>query len=373
MEKAAATRRPSPLLPPTPVAAVAVQGHALVLKEARVGSRRRLNLDTMMSRRPYHVVFDLLVSDASTSPPETIHRSYAQFQALHHQLRKKYPRSPLVALPSMKLGRFDSAYIQLKYPELEQFLQQLLSLECISTSDLLSRFFREPTLAASDGSDDDDVLPPSDATTVTIRKGQSYSVSLEIPTAHAAVAYQFATRKHDIGFSITLNDDTLQVYSREAALKGLVRCPTPGLCTLTWDNSYVWHRSKVVTYHAEVVAMSPRSQSPKPRSAETSRVSDTSAETPTGYIAHVHRAPILLSPRRLVHTSMRKIIGWSKPEPWLKAGPMIIQRRHTKLKHALLHGGGESWYRKWFTLDGNNGILRCYDNQASVTRVLKAA
>ncbi|OQR99593.1 hypothetical protein ACHHYP_05540 [Achlya hypogyna] len=371
-EKVEARRRPSPIHVVSSVLSASVVGHAIVRKESEPSSRsrRRLTLDKI--RRPYLVVFEVTIVTAAPTP-ERIHRSYPQFQSLHNQLRKKYPRSPQLPLPVIKPGRYDSAYIELKYavrvsrsvprptPELGVYLQHLL--ETIPTCDVLGRFFRDVGV----GSDSDDDSPPTAATTVTIRKGQSYSVSLEIPGAHAAVAYQFATRKHDVGFSITLNDDTLQGYSREAALKGVVRCPAPGLCTLTWDNSYVWHRSKVVTYHAEVVLMSPRAESPR-RSLRTQSLSRAAEDaTPTGYIEHVHRAPILLSPRRLVHTSMRKIIGWSKPEAWLKAGPMIIQRRRAKLKHALLHAP-ESWYRKWFTLDGAHGILRCYDNQSSVTR-----
>ncbi|RHY86246.1 hypothetical protein DYB35_010548, partial [Aphanomyces astaci] len=32
-----------------------------------------------------------------------------------------------------------------------------------------------------------------------------------------------------------------------------VTCPTSGVCVLTWDNSFVWRRSKTVTYRADVV------------------------------------------------------------------------------------------------------------------------
>ncbi|OQR95686.1 hypothetical protein THRCLA_07656, partial [Thraustotheca clavata] len=274
---------------------------------------------------------------------------------------KKYPRSSLDPLPSLKLGRYDSTYLEMKYAEFDAYIAHLLALDAVSTCDLLNRFLRDDSsLLVSDASDEEDAVV--DATTVTIRKGESYSISLEVPTPNAAISYHFTTRKHDIGFTITLNEETLQVYSREVALKGLVRCSNAGICTLTWDNSYVWHRSKVVTYHAEIVLMSPRTQSPK-KTGINEAVDGN--ERHTGFIEHTQRTSLLLSPRRLVNTSMRRIIGWDKHEAWLKAGSMIIQR--TKVKKPLVHAA-DTWYRKWFTLDGANGVLRCYDNQASVTR-----
>ncbi|KAF0714627.1 hypothetical protein AaE_011528, partial [Aphanomyces astaci] len=158
--------------------------------------------------RPYVITFIMHVMDSEDT--STVKRTYLQFKSLHKQLCNKYPRAHIVPLPSMKLNRYDSRYIEQKYKELERYIDNLFALDTIASCDLLRGFLDDCPL--SDGTDEDDNdnedgLDVRESTTVRIQRGQSYSISVKIPCAGADVSFHFSTQKYDVGFTITLNHD----------------------------------------------------------------------------------------------------------------------------------------------------------------------
>ncbi|ETV94688.1 hypothetical protein, variant 1 [Aphanomyces invadans] len=318
--------------------------------------------------RPYFVTFIMHVTDADDV--STVKRTYLQFKSFHKQLCNKYPRANILPLPSMKLNRYDSRYIEQKYKELERYVEHLFALDTIASCDLLRAFLDDCPL--SDGTDDDendhdDVNEIRESTTVLIQRGQSYSISVEIPCAGADVAFQFSAHKYDVGFTIILNHDhVLHMYSREQTLRGTVTCPSSGVCVLTWDNSYVWRRSKTITYRADVI-LPFNHASANGSSTDPVEQSTAALPPPTGYIEQVRSHSMIISPRRLVSRSMTKI-GWANGSGayCIKAGALIVQRRHTLIKAGFT--STYKWYRKWFTLDGAHGILRYYDKEEAVAR-----
>ncbi|KAF0713137.1 Aste57867_4501 [Aphanomyces stellatus] len=317
-------------------------------------------------QRPYYTMFIMHVVDSEDT--NTVKRTYLQFKSLHKQLSKKYPRTTIPLLPSMKVNRYDTRYIEQKYTELEKYIHDLLTFDTIASCEILRAFLDDCPLSDGSDEDNDDEQDHRESTSVLIQRGQSYSISIEIPCANAEVVYQFSTLKSDIGFSITLNDTALHMYSREESLKGTVMCPESGLCVLTWDNSYVWRRSKTVTYRAEVILpTSPVDDgSASNRPQQVAIVAPDSDLAPTGYIEQVRRKSMIMSPRRLVSRSMTKI-GWTNANAFcIKAGPLILQRHHTSIKSGFT--SINKWYRKWFTLDGAHGILRYYDKEESTSR-----
>ncbi|KAH9103961.1 hypothetical protein AeMF1_019828 [Aphanomyces euteiches] len=346
-----------------------IESHTIEKRETRKFRRSM--------QQHYSITFVMDVKDSEDH--STVKRTYQQFKSLHKQLRKKYPRAAIPSLPTMKTNRYDTRYVEQKYTELEKYLEDLLTLDTIASCELLRAFLDDCPL--SDDSDDDEAPDHGVSTSIRIQKGkqphnhisvdlgtfpgQSYSISLEIPCSNAEVAFQFSTLKSDVGFTITLNDTVLHMYSREESLKGTVVCPSSGLCVLTWDNSYAWRRSKTVTYRAEVILPTDcNAGSVVPSATNTSPGAIESDVRPTGYIEQVRRT--MISPRQLVNRSMSKI-GWSASNAFcIKAGPLIVQRRHASIKSrfAYVH----QWYRKWFTLDGAHGILRYYDKEESVAR-----
>ncbi|RHY49247.1 hypothetical protein DYB38_008710, partial [Aphanomyces astaci] len=187
--------------------------------------------------RPYVITFIMHVMDSEDT--STVKRTYLQFKSLHKQVGKMTYNSPSTST------------------ELERYIDNLFALDTIASCDLLRGFLDDCPL--SDGTDEDDNdnedgLDVRESTTVRIQRGQSYSISVKIPCAGADVSFHFSTQKYDVGFTITLNHDhVLHMYSKEQTLKGTVTCPTSGVCVLTWDNSFVWRRSKTVTYRADVV------------------------------------------------------------------------------------------------------------------------
>lgn len=293
------------------------------------------------------------------------------------------------------------------------------------SSKLLREFLEDTNL--SDDSDVEDggsvpskILEGLPGTIVTVRAGQSFSLSLPLVTAGDVASWQFVTKKHSIGFSVSFNGHVVKPYAREEstakAIKGYYRCTAPGTCTLDWDNTYTWSKAKVLVYWAEVekkappVAASPAARSlPSPASATTapsafalgsrqspmspssgSDVSDRSWSMPSidrdgtvsprsddadrrrsGYIAQTRNRSMY--PRRIVNSSISLI---TKPfvsgstrnrakDEQIKSGSLIVERS-VKFR-------GRHWYRKWFVLDTRKCLLRYYESEVAAQRGLSQA
>lgn len=162
----------------------------------------------------------------------------------------------------MRNKRYDNEYIEEKRNELTKYLAQLMQIPEVKASNVL-RDFLEASTAAEDSSDDEDgpvaplrMLEGLPGTIITVRAGQSFSVTLPLSAAGDIASWQFTTKKHNIGFSATFGGEMIRAYSREGAdvkpITGFYRCTTPGTCTLTWDNTYTWSKGKVLIYWAEV-------------------------------------------------------------------------------------------------------------------------
>ncbi|GLE10587.1 hypothetical protein PINS_up022785 [Pythium insidiosum] len=175
-------------------------------------------------------------------------------RALHGRgtLVKKFPKSKFPKdVPSMRSNRYDNLYIEEKTNELNQYLDHLLAMPEVKASKILREFLEDSNL--SDESDDEDALPTKvleglPGTIVSVRAGQTFSVSLDMHHAGDIASWQFSTKKHNIGFSASFNGETVRVYSREEAhakpVKGSFRCDEPGTLTLDWDNTYTWSKTK---------------------------------------------------------------------------------------------------------------------------------
>lgn len=287
------------------------------------------------------------------------------------------------------------------------------------TSKLL-REFLEDTHLSDDSEDDDGSSTPSKileglpGTIVTVRAGQSFSLSLTLAKAGDVASWQFTTKKHNIGFSVTFNGQVVKPYAREEstvkAIKGFYRCTTSGICTLDWDNTYTWSKAKVLVYWAEVekavqTPLAPASApalggptsatvptltpgfAPAPLSPlSSSDASDRSKSFPSieaaafgeegdadrrrsGYIAQTRNRSMY--PRRIVNSSISLITkpfvsGSTRPnstnEEHTKAGSLIVERS-VKFR-------GRNWYRKWFVLDTRKCMLRYFESQAAAQRGL---
>ncbi|KAL4144827.1 hypothetical protein PRNP1_013952 [Phytophthora ramorum] len=363
--------------------------------------------------------------DDPTERRHVVQRSYKQFSTLHSRLSKTYPKSNLPRdLPTMRKKRYDNEYIEEKRNELTAYLAQLMLIPEVKASNVL-RDFLEASTAVSDSSDDEDgLLVPSrmleglPGTIVTVRAGQSFSVTLPLSAAGDVASWQFTTKKHNIGFSATFEDEMIRAYSREGAdvkpIKGFYRCTAPGTCTLTWDNTYTWSKAKVLIYWAEV-----ESQNGTPQmngsasvasqdgvaSADESGITGSGASDGIdvdnrrmGFIEHTRSNA--MHPRRLVNSSIsllskpfahgnggnedgstsgknRHLIPRRSSAPPSerqtrnrgmapgKVGSLIIQRS-VKFR-------GRNWYRKWFVLDPRKCMLRYYDSEAAARRGLSLA
>lgn len=325
----------------------------------------------------------------------------------------------------MRNKRYDNEYIEEKRNELTRYMAQLMQIPEVKASNVLLDFL-EASTAVEDSSDDEDgLLVPSrmleglPGTIVTVRAGQSFSVTLPLSTAGDVASWQFTTKKHNIGFSATFEGEMIRAYSREGAdvkpIKGFYRCTTPGTCTLTWDNTYTWSKRKVLIYWAEVEAQNGTTQQngqhPSPNKAHpldpatdlesvvTGSGSDA-MDRRMGFIEHSRSNS--MHPRHLVNSSISLL---SKPfvhgsggnedgnspgktrhliprrtasspsvsipsdlrgsERSVKAGSLIIQRS-VKFR-------GRNWYRKWFVLDSRKCVLRYYDSEAAARRGLSLA
>lgn len=218
-------------------------------------------------------------------------------------------------------------------------------------------------------------------TIVTVRAGQSFSVSLNLPNKGDVVSWQFTTKKHNIGFSATFNGDTFRVYSREDSqhkpIKGFYKCAVPGVCTLNWDNTYTWSKGKVLIYWAEV-EQSKSASSPVAIGAGGNGVGGAgvqgnadpaNAHIPndgrrSGYIEQNRNHA--LYPRRIMNSSISLITkpfvtGKSNQQQY-KSGSLIVER-NIKFR-------GRNWYRKWFVLDTRKCILRYYDSESAARKGL---
>ncbi|GLE00779.1 hypothetical protein PINS_up009567 [Pythium insidiosum] len=258
------------------------------------------------------------------------------------------------------------------FQELNQYLDHLLAMPEVKASKILREFLEDSNL--SDESDDEDALPTKvleglPGTIVSVRAGQTFSVSLDMHHAGDIASWQFSTKKHNIGFSASFNGETVRVYSREEAhakpVKGSFRCDEPGTLTLDWDNTYTWSKTKVLIYWAEV------EQASQLLSADTVRATPITGDgipaldnRRAGFIVQSRTAGML--PRQLVNSSISLI---TKPFVWgktnhtdTKTGSLIVERE-VKFR-------GRNWYRKWFVLDTNKFTLRYYDSEAAARKGL---
>ncbi|KAG7380602.1 hypothetical protein PHYPSEUDO_006996 [Phytophthora pseudosyringae] len=373
--------------------------------------------------------------DEATERRHAVQRSYKQFSTLHSKLLKTYPKSNVPKdLPTMRSKRYDNEYIEEKRGELTAYLAQLMQIPEVKASNVL-RGFLEASTAVEDSSDDEDgLLVPSrmleglPGTIVTVRAGQSFSVTLPLSAAGDVASWQFTTKKHNIGFSATFEGEMIRAYSREGAdvkpVKGFYRCTTAGTCTLTWDNTYTWSKGKVLIYWAEVESQNGAPQQNGQRqnssTAVTSQDEVTSVDAADAVLAGSgsdamdvdnrrlgfieHSRSNSMHPRRLVNSSIsllskpfvhgngsnedgstpgktRHLIprrtstpagtipnalsGSGRGMPQVKAGSLIIQRS-VKFR-------GRNWYRKWFVLDPRKCVLRYYDSEAAARRGLSLA
>ncbi|RLN90766.1 hypothetical protein BBJ28_00021331, partial [Nothophytophthora sp. Chile5] len=191
--------------------------------------------------------------EGNAEPPRrhAVHRSYKQFSALHARLLKTYPKSNVPRdLPTMRSKRYDNEYIEQKRSELTAYLAQLMLIPEVKSSNVLREFLEAPSPLSESSDEEEGLLVPSrmleglPGTIVTVRAGQSFSVTLPLSASGDVASWQFTTKKHNIGFSVTFEGELVRAYSREGAdpkpVKGFYRCSAPGTCTLTWDNTYTW-------------------------------------------------------------------------------------------------------------------------------------
>ncbi|KAE9123757.1 hypothetical protein PF010_g6282 [Phytophthora fragariae] len=369
--------------------------------------------------------------EESTERRHVVQRSYKQFRTLHSRLLKTYPKSNLPKdLPTMRGKRYDNEYIEDKRNELTAYLAQLMQIPEVKASNVLRDFLEASTAVEESSDDEDGLLVPSrmleglPGTIVTVRAGQSFSVTLPLSAAGDVASWQFTTKKHNIGFSATFEGEMIRAYSREGAdvkpVKGFYRCTTPGTCTLTWDNTYTWSKAKVLIYWAEVESQngSPQQNGQLPGSHDRVASVDGSDAASTGsgvamdaseldnrrlgFIEHTRSNS--MHPRHIVNSSISLLSkpfvhGKSGNEdgsnpgksrhllprrtsaptvsipnevqsvdhalPPVKAGSLIIQRS-VKFR-------GRNWYRKWFVLDPRKCVLRYYDSEAAARRGLSLA
>ncbi|KAI9914605.1 hypothetical protein PsorP6_007868 [Peronosclerospora sorghi] len=166
------------------------------------------------------------------------------FRTLHSELLKTYPKSHLPRdLPTMRNKKLNNTYVEEKRNELTEYMAQLMQIAEVRTSNVLC----ESPETWGDSSDDDDEL----------------SISLKMLEGRPGTI-QFTNKTHNIGFSATFAGEIIRLYSREGAhlkpVKGTYHCFVPGTCTLTWDNTYTWSKSKVLIYWAEFESQNKTSQ-----------------------------------------------------------------------------------------------------------------
>lgn len=92
---------------------------------------------------------------------------------------------------------------------------------------------------------------------MVVPKGHAYKLNLQVQQPGSSVVWEFHTRKYDIAVSATFNDQEVFPYSRKTSylkhIRGSYECPGAGVFTITWDNSFSWTRSKRLIYRAEIL------------------------------------------------------------------------------------------------------------------------
>ncbi|TMW64366.1 hypothetical protein Poli38472_012988 [Pythium oligandrum] len=363
-------------LPKKPLLSCVVDGVAM----QKLPSPKKKALDPLRyipsERTSFFCVFTVLARFEEHDGEVRVQRTYPQFLKLHAKIHKMFPRSTLPKhVPSVSKKRHDDEYLQEKRTEMNEYLKQLMDVPEIRLCRILREFVEDTQV--SDDSDDDDELPSKaleglPGTIVTVRAGQSFSVSLNMQHTGDVASWQFKTKKHNIGFSASFNALSVRVYSREESsvkpVKGSFKCTEPGTLTLNWDNTYTWSKAKVLVYWAELESTQPKPSTNtqgKAKSGDTSSLMDGRR---AGYIAQ-SRNPVLY-PRQIVNSSLSLI---TKPfissgksnQAGFKSGLLIVERQ--------IKFRGRRWYRKWFTLDMHKGILRYYDSEAAARKGLSLA
>ena len=218
---------------------------------------------------------------------------------------------------------------------------------------------------------------------VAIRNKCSYTLNIQVLRPGSVVAWQFKTRKFDIGFSTTFNNRPQSPYSRDNSndeyVRGFYVCPEVGIFQLSWDNSYSWRRSKLLIYRAEALdsdllsaasrlifasdenewtATSSASSHESKEEEEDilkneSLISSMTSITKSNHRSLLYRIPAP-NPRQLVKSSLnllrRKRDG--TPGENTQSGYLLVQRM-TKVRR-------RRWVRKWFELDVERGTLGYY-------------
>ncbi|CAI5732829.1 unnamed protein product [Peronospora farinosa] len=417
-----------------------IEGHKI---QKRVSPKKKAldPLRYLPENGGYYVLFTiasyLKEDDEAANQRHVVQRSYKQFRSLHFRLLKTYPKSNLPRdLPSMRNKKLDKEYIEMKCNELTHYLTQLMQISQIKACHMLHEFLETSTAIEDSSEDDDKLLIPSrmleglPGTIVTVRAGQSFSVTLPLDVAGDVASWQFTTKKHNIGFSATFEGEMICAYSREGAdlkpVKGFYRCTTSGTCTLTWDNTYTWSKAKVLIYWAEVESKNGpiqlnRQHQPS-RASVAVQDTDVSAEStdvmPTGSGAGSDAMDMdnrrmgfidytrsnAMHPRHLMNSSISLLSkpfvhGYVGNEDTSAHGKTrhIITRRmsgHALTNPSELQGSncsrpsvkagsliiqrrvtfrGRNWYRKWFVLDLRKCVLRYYDSEAAAHRGLSLA
>ena len=417
-----------------------IEGHKI---QKRVSPKKKAldPLRYLPDNGGYYVLFTiasyLKEDDEAATRRHVVQRSYKQFQSLHLRLLKTYPKSNLPRdLPSMRNKKLEKAYIETKCTELTQYLAQLMQISQVKTCHMLHEFLETSTAIEDSSEDEDNLLIPSrmleglPGTIVTVRAGQSFSVTLPLDAAGDVASWQFITKKHNIGFSATFEGEMICAYSREGAnvkpVKGFYRCTTTGTCTLTWDNTYTWSKAKVLIYWAEVESKNGPIQSNRQRQLYSASVAvqdtDMSAESTDvmstgngagsdvmdvenrrmGFIdytrsnamhpRHLMNSSISLLSKPFVHGHVgnedssahgktrhiitRRMSGHAPTNPSEAQGssrsrPPVKAGSLIIQRSVTFHG--RNWYRKWFVLDLRKCVLRYYDSEAAARRGLSLA
>ncbi|CAH0478352.1 unnamed protein product [Peronospora belbahrii] len=389
----------------------------------------------------YFTIAVYIKEDENAMEPQrhVVQRSYKQFRSLHLKLMKTYPKSNLPRdFPTMRHNKkLNDEYIEIKCNELTRYLAQLMQIPQIKASKMLHEFL-ETVTAIEDSSDDEcGLIIPSrmleglPGTIVTVRAGQSFSVTLPLDTVGDVASWQFMTKKHNIGFSATFEGQMIRAYSREGAdmkpVKGFYRSMTPGTCTLTWDNTYTWSKAKVLIYWAEVESQNGPLPLNGQRQVSSASVVAQDKDLPAesieatrrgsgeasdsmdvdnrrmGFIEHSRSNT--MHPRYLMNTSISLLskpfvhghVGNQDGSAHGKTRNMIprtisklanmnareLQRSNSSRQLEMKAGfliiqrsvkfRGRNWYRKWFVLDLRKCVLRYYDSEAAARRGLSLA
>ena len=91
---------------------------------------------------------------------------------------------------------------------------------------------------------------------VTVGSGKTSPVELKVPLEGSILSWKFKTEENDISYSVTFGDKVLvknqRVDCHSRPVEGSIICPSTGVYTLTFDNSFSRFRSKLVKYKITV-------------------------------------------------------------------------------------------------------------------------